>query len=109
MSKELKEYSWCEMVRWLSHEMQEEEGYWGDALKSVENKYEPEGFMLLENQLMDSSRFGHRYVLPFGGLATYQEPPDHPFSYDGTASGTVCVVGIYKPNKENGPDTDRAD
>ncbi len=65
-------------------------------MKKVEDRYNPLGFMMLENQLMGSSKCGDRIVLPFGGLATYAAPPDHPFSFDGTASGTVCVVGVHK-------------
>jgi hypothetical protein len=75
------------------------ESYYSDQFKSLEDRYNPDGFMLLENQLMDSSKLGYRYVLPFGGSASYPEVPEHPFSVDATASGTVCVMGVYRIKK----------
>jgi hypothetical protein len=64
-------------------------------LAEQEAKYEPEGFMLLENQMFDSSRLGHRYILPFGKRNSMKSVPTGPFSMDGLASGTVVVVATY--------------
>jgi hypothetical protein len=65
-------------------------------LRNLRERYRPEGFVLAENQLMGSSRFGQRHIIPFGGLSSNPAPPENPFSIDGTASGTLCVVGIHR-------------
>ena len=65
-------------------------------LNTVLEKYSPDGFMLLENELMDSSKFGRRYVLPFGGTSSNERIITAPFSVDGTASGTVCLKAVWR-------------
>ena len=116
-----KEFSWCETIRFLATE--DEDGakvsdgqmrdrnwwfaFYSRRFNELLDEYDPDGFMLLENRLMGSSKFGRRFVLPFGGKSTRQEVPDHPFSVDVSASGTVCVEGVYyikKLIKENEPD-----
>lgn len=65
-------------------------------LQTQKKRYDPVGYLLLENQLMDSSRFGCLYVLPYGPRNTHKEIPEHPFSADGSASGTVVVVAVLE-------------
>lgn len=55
-------------------------------------KYDPVGWFLAENHMMGSSKLGSKFLLPYGPNNTYKIAPDHPFSIDGTASGTVCVT-----------------
>lgn len=96
-------FGWCEMVRWM---VNASPGEWDertkqrsativDNLTEVEKRYHPDGFMLLECQLLDSSKAGLRWCLPFGPRNTHKVPCEHPFSIDGTASGTVCLAGVY--------------
>lgn len=108
----LTEYSWLDTARWMAPDekardadgVYRDRDWWVDKyvqrLKQVEDEYEPDGIMLLENQVMDSTKFGRRFMLPFGGKSTRPTLPDHPFSIDGTASGTVCVVGVHHFKKE---------
>lgn len=64
-------------------------------LAVIEDKYSPEGFVLLENQLLDATRCGHRYILPFGPSNSMKSVPSHPFSIDGNASGTVVAIAVH--------------
>jgi hypothetical protein len=73
--------------------------YFDDRFKKLEERFEPDGFMMLENQMLDSHKLGRRFILPFGGRSSNQRAPQHPFSIDGTASGTVCVVGVHHVKK----------
>lgn len=56
--------------------------------------YNPDGWMLLECQQFDSSRFASFTILPYGGTATYKEPPTHPVSPRGLASDMSIVVAL---------------
>jgi hypothetical protein len=104
--REHKKVGWCELVRWVVppegavfEDVHRDAAWWehytSDKLKNTEDRLDPDGFMLLENQLMDSSKFGQRFVLPFGGESGMEKVPEGPFSIDGTASGTVCVMAVY--------------
>lgn len=102
-----KKVGWCELVRWMApsggakaadglyHDCSWWETYFDDRFKQLEEKLAPEGFVMLENKMLDSHKLGRRYVLPFGGRASLHRIPDRPFSIDGTASGTVSVEGAY--------------
>jgi hypothetical protein len=57
------------------------------------NTWEPNGWMLLECQMLDSSWMGSRVVLPFGPLNTFKEIPNHPISPRGLASDMSTVIG----------------
>lgn len=56
--------------------------------------YSPHGFMMLEAQLMDSSYYGQRVILPYGPHNTFKTVPDHPISPRGLASDTSVVIAI---------------
>lgn len=62
-------------------------------LKALAERFEAEGFMLLECQQLDSSHLGQRTILPYGGMATFKQPPTHPVSPRGLASDMSVVVG----------------
>lgn len=56
--------------------------------------YNPKGWMLLECEQFDSSRFASFTILPYGGTATYKDVPDHPISPRGLASDMSVVVAL---------------
>lgn len=102
------EYSFLDAARWMAPDKGAEDDtetfrdrewwaqYFVEIMKKIEDRKNPDGFMMLECELMDSSKFGRRWLLPFGGESTFKTVPNHPFSIDGTASGTVCVKGVYR-------------
>lgn len=59
-------------------------------------RFDPDGFMLLECQMLDSSRLGEYTILPYGPRNTFQTIPDHPISPRGLASDMSVVVGVLK-------------
>lgn len=67
-----------------------------DRLREVATVYKPEGFLIAECVMMDSSRFGSRVILPYGGGATLKEPPNRPFSPRGLASDQSEVIAILR-------------
>lgn len=54
--------------------------------------YQCDGFVLLECQVLDSSRLGELTILPYGPNNTFKEPPTHPVSPRGLASDMAVVV-----------------
>lgn len=56
--------------------------------------YKPDGWMMLECQMLGGARFGHLIILPYGGDATYKTIPDHPISPRGLASDMSVVVAL---------------
>lgn len=69
-----------------------------DGLKAIlaaqADKYSPEGWMLLECHMMDSSRLGDLAILPYGPNNTFKAVVDHPVSPRGLASDMSVVVAI---------------
>ena len=63
-------------------------------LEAQADKCKPEGFMLLECQMMDGFRFGELVILPFGPNNTFKKPPTHPISPRGLASDMSVVVAV---------------
>lgn len=61
-------------------------------LQEVAKSYSPDGFMLLECHVFDSSMFGSLVILPYGGGSTFKEPPTHPISPRGLASDMSVVI-----------------
>lgn len=68
-----------------------------EKLNSLIHTYQPMGFMLLRCEMMDSSRFGSRVILPYGPLNTFKHPPDHPISPRGLASDMSVVEALWIP------------
>ena len=58
--------------------------------------FDPEGFILLECEVLDSSRIGDYTILPFGGGATYKEIPSGPISPRGLASDMSTVNAVWR-------------
>jgi hypothetical protein len=69
-----------------------------DGLKSIllvqKAKYNPEGWMLLECQMLDSSKIGQFTILPFGPNNTFKSIPTCPISPRGLASDMSIVVAV---------------
>jgi len=70
-----------------------------EILRAQVGKYSPEGFMLLECHVLDSSRMGSLTILPFGLNNTFKAIPDHPISPRGLASDMSVVIGILDPKE----------
>ena len=69
------------------------------TLMAQKQRFNPDGFMLLECQMLDSSRLGSRVILPYGPNNTFKTVPDHPISPRGLASDTSVVIGILKADQ----------
>lgn len=67
-----------------------------DALQTVNHRFKPDGFLIAECKMMDSSQAGQRIILPYGGNATLKEPPSGPFSPRGVASDMSVVIGTVR-------------
>ncbi len=63
-------------------------------LRTQALKYEPDGWFMAEAQVMDSSWFGQRIILPYGPKCTFKEVPTTPFSPRGLASDTSVVIAV---------------
>lgn len=63
-------------------------------LEQQRNSYQPNGWILLECQVMDSSKLGTLTILPYGRNNTLKEVPEHPISPRGLASDTSVVIGV---------------
>ena len=63
------------------------------VLQAQRANFSPDGWMLLENPLLDSSQRGRLYVLAYGPNNTCRTLMETPFTINGLASGTVCAIG----------------
>lgn len=63
-------------------------------LNQVAENFEPDSFMLLQCDMLDSSYGGELTILPVGGKATFKEVPDRPISPRGLASDMSSVIGV---------------
>jgi len=70
-----------------------------EIFETQDARYAPDGWFLAVNQMFDSSKFGHKFLLPYGPNNTHKVVPTQPFSVDGLASGTVCATH-YMPKEE---------
>ena len=61
-----------------------------DIFKTQVERYSPDGWMLLECQMLGSSRSGDLTILPFGPICTHKTPPTEPVS----PSGLVWFVAV---------------
>ena len=58
--------------------------------------FKPDGWLLLQCQMLDSSQLGNRTILPFGPENTHKEVPGRPISPRGLASDMSVVIGVLK-------------
>lgn len=78
-------------ARYCERQQQTIEGLREVLLAQIE-KFHPEGFMLLECVMLDSSYLGSLTILPYGPNNTCKVIPDHPISPRGLASDMSVVV-----------------
>lgn len=67
-----------------------------DILLSQVNEFEPDGWMLLECHVMDSTQLGQYTILPYGPNNTFESILNHPISPRGLASDMSVVVGYLE-------------
>jgi hypothetical protein len=63
-------------------------------LQDQRRRFDCDGWLLAECQVMDSSFMGSLTILPFGPANSFKTIPDHPFSPRGLASDTSVVVAV---------------
>ena len=63
-------------------------------LQAQRRRYHPDGWVLLECEMMDSSWLGTMTILPYGPHNTLKSIPDHPVSPRGLASDMSSVVAV---------------
>lgn len=71
-----------------------------DTLRAQRQKFNPIGWMLLECQVLDSSRLGSYTILPYGPNNTFKELSMRPISPRGLGSDISIVVAVLL-NTEN--------
>lgn len=86
--------TWNELAERYCETQQCEPAELLDRLHQVAANLNPDGFMLLECEMLDSSFLGQRTVLAYGPNCTFREPPAHPIVLYGLASRTSTVIGI---------------
>lgn len=65
-----------------------------EILLAQKEIFQPEGWMLLECAMLDSSRCGMYTILPYGPNNRYKTPPTNPMSPRGLASDMSQVVAL---------------
>lgn len=65
-----------------------------ETLQKQDQRFKPDGFMLLECHQMDSTRCGEYTILPYGPNNTFKDVPNHPISPRGLASDMSVVVAV---------------
>ena len=65
-----------------------------ERLQAAADAFEPSGFLVVRCIVLDSSWLGQRVILPYGGRATLQAPPEKPFSPRGLASDISEVEAL---------------
>lgn len=65
-----------------------------EKLSAQVKKFNPVGWMLLECQVLDSSRLGAYTILPYGPNNTFKEPLTRPYSPHGLTSDISVVVAL---------------
>ena len=102
MSRIFEEVKFHELVtRYCKTQEAEEEDVTLRLYRQLD-EYDPDGFMLLVCEMMDSSLLGSHTILPFGPNNTFKVPPDHPISPRGRASDMSVVECVHwvKPEKK---------
>lgn len=63
-------------------------------MEEIAKGREVEGWMLLQCEMLDSSRLGGQVILPYGPGCTFKTVPSHPVSPRGLASDMSVVVAV---------------
>lgn len=80
-------------AKYCERQVQTPEGL-REVLKAQAARYQPEGWFMLECQMLDSSLLGSLTILPYGPNNTFKSIPDHPVSPRGLASDMSAVCAI---------------
>lgn len=64
------------------------------TLQAQREKFDPDGWMLLECVVLDSSRIGSYTIMPYGPRNSCTTPPTTPVSPRGLASDLSVVVAL---------------
>lgn len=92
-TNQVKTYTVDEFIHAYAGDHEQAAEHLKEALASTAEKFNPDGWMLLECQVLDSSYMGQTVVLPYGGDATHKTVPGHPISPRGLASDMSVVIG----------------
>jgi hypothetical protein len=65
-----------------------------EVLQKQAARFSPEGWFMLECEMLDSSRLGELTIMPYGPNNTFKMVPDHPVSPRGLCSDMACVCAI---------------
>lgn len=65
-----------------------------NTLKLQKEEFKPDGWVLLECAMLDSSRIGELTILPYGPNNTFKTIPEHPISPRGLASDMSVVIAV---------------
>lgn len=63
-----------------------------NRLMKQREQWQPDGWFMLECQVLDSSRLGERVILPYGPNNTFKAVPEGPVSPRGLASDMSVVI-----------------
>jgi hypothetical protein len=89
----MKQMTWAEFSKeYCTRQEQTPDGL-ARVLRTQSTRYNSEGFMLLQCEMLDSSRLGEYVILGFGGTHTFKTIPTHPVSPRGLASDMSMVKG----------------
>jgi hypothetical protein len=90
-----KTITWKELSNTFCSRHKVTEKWLLERLNTQREIYHPKGWMLVECEVLDSSRLGELLIIPYGGNGTaFDEVPDHPFSPRGLASDISVIIGI---------------
>lgn len=65
-----------------------------EILSAQVARYHPDGWVMLQCEMLDSSYLGSLTILPYGPNNTFKSIPDHPVSPRGLASDMSVVVAV---------------
>ena len=92
MPRKIEYLKFDEFARRYCERQEQTPGGLHEVLETQKEAFTPTGWMLLECQMMDSSRMGEYTILPYGPRNTFKSVPDHPISPRGLASDMSTVV-----------------
>jgi hypothetical protein len=94
MSKTINTINFDQLAKeYCERQVQTPEGL-REILMHQKQTYNPDGWILLECRMMDSSRCGSYTILPYGPKNTFKAVPEYPISPRGLASDMSVVVAV---------------
>ncbi len=90
----VEQMKWKEFAaKYCERQVQTPEGLL-KILQAQKKKYDPDGWAMLECQMLDGSRLGELTILVYGPRNTFHAPPERPVSPRGLASDMAVVVAV---------------